>query len=84
MTSILAKDVTGPLLRAARALACIKAEELALMTKLGLATIKRAEASDGTPTITEANAERIFDAYKKLGVTFTYSEGGVGVQKAME
>ena len=57
-------------MRAARALVDVSSEHLAQATKLGLATIKRAEASEGVTRLTSANAERLLEVYEKLGVIF--------------
>jgi hypothetical protein len=62
--------LTGPLIRAARSLAGMTAGELSAATKLGLATIKRAEASRDATTLTAANADRIVRAFAERGVEF--------------
>ncbi len=69
-------DLSGRLLRAARALAGVKAEDLAAHSKLGLATIKRAEASEGPTRLTEANAERLIEALEHFGVEMVWGEAG--------
>ena len=74
MRRVEASELTGPLLRAGRALADVSAEHLAQSTKLGLATIKRAEASEGVTRLTSANAERILEVYERLGVIFVQDE----------
>ena len=74
MRRIETSELTGPLLRAGRALADVSAEHLAQATKLGLATIKRAEASEGVTRLTSANAERLLEAYERLGVIFVLDD----------
>lgn len=74
--------LTGDLIRAARALARLRLEDLAADTALGVATLKRAEASRGPTRLTEANARRILEAFAARGVEFIAadSSGGVGVR----
>ncbi len=81
-TILPSRELTGPLLRAARALASIKAEELSAESKVSLATIKRAETSVGLTRMTEANAERLIEVLRTRGVVFLrHSEYGDGVHK---
>ena len=70
LLSLPGRELTGPLLRAARALAGWKAEELAAESKVSLATIKRAETSSGATRMTEANAERLIEVFGRKGVVF--------------
>jgi transcriptional regulator with XRE-family HTH domain len=65
------KLITGAQLRAARALLNMSAQELADGTSLGVATIRRAEASDGDVAMTKANAERIVQFLAACGVRFS-------------
>ncbi len=74
MRRVETSELTGPLLRAARALVNVSSEHLAQATKLGLATIKRAEASEGVTRLTSANAERLLEVYEKLGVIFVQDD----------
>ena len=76
MQSFDPKTLTGGQLRAARALVGISADELARLTKLGVATIRRAESSDGAVAMTAANAERIVQALETAGVVFVGENGG--------
>ena len=74
MRRIETSELTGPLLRAGRALADVTAEHLAQTTSLGLATIKRAEASEGVTRLTSSNAKRLLEAYERLGIIFVQDE----------
>ena len=81
MTQFDARSVTGPQLRAARALLGISAAELARLAKLGVATIKRAEQSAGPTSMTAANAERVVAVLYEAGVEFIAENGnGAGVR----
>src|SRR4051812_37895777 len=68
--------LTGAQLRAARALKRWTAEELAAHSRLGVATIRRAEAYDGVPALTAANAEAIRRAFEAVGIEFIPENGG--------
>ena len=82
LTVLRGRELTGPLLRAARALAGLKAEELSTESKISLATIKRAETSVGLTRMTEANAERLIEVLRTRGVVFLrHSEYGDGVHR---
>jgi transcriptional regulator with XRE-family HTH domain len=70
------KPITGAQIRAGRALIRWSAEDLAKSTRLGIATIRRAEAVDGLPTVTTANAEAIRQALETAGVDFIPANGG--------
>jgi hypothetical protein len=73
-------SITGAQIRAARALLGITAQELADAASVGVATVRRAEASDGT-AITPANLKAIQRALEAGGVSFVESNGGgVGVR----
>jgi transcriptional regulator with XRE-family HTH domain len=83
MQSFDPKTLTGAQLRAARALLGISAEELAKRTQLGIATIRRAERTDGAVAMTLANAARVVGALEAGGVQFIPENGGgVGVRMA--
>jgi hypothetical protein len=69
-------QLTGALVRAGRALAGVSAKDLAEASKLGLATVRRAEASDGPLKITRANAERLIEALEARGVVLVPPNGG--------
>jgi transcriptional regulator with XRE-family HTH domain len=64
------QKITGGQIRAARALLRWTAEELAERSKLGIATIRRAEAVDGPIPITVANADTIVRAFVEVGIEF--------------
>src|SRR5437868_6509193 len=68
--------ITGAQIRAARALIRWSAEELATNCKLGVATIRRAEAQDGIVSMTYANADAIRQAFETAGVQFISQNGG--------
>jgi hypothetical protein len=68
------KVINGAQMRAARALLRWSADDLAKHAKLGVATVRRAEATDGPPSITEANGEAVRTALEKAGVEFTNSD----------
>lgn len=70
--------LTGRLLKAARALAGIRIEELQEQTKLGLATLKRAEAAADRVPLTRANAALVVAALRERGVEITPPHGKVG------
>ena len=68
--------ITGGQLRAARAFLRWSAEELATHTKLGVATIRRAEAQDGPLSLTPANVETIRQTLEGAGIQFIPENGG--------
>ncbi len=73
--------ITGAQIRAARALIRWSAEVLAEKSKLGVATIRRAEGADGVPSVTEANLAAIQSALEAAGVIFVAENGeGPGVR----
>ncbi|MFG1250508.1 transcriptional regulator [Xanthobacter flavus] len=77
--------ITGAQIRAARGLIRWSAETLAERSKLGVATVRRAESVDGLPTITEANIAAIRAALEAAGVIFVAENGegpGVRLRKA--
>jgi transcriptional regulator with XRE-family HTH domain len=63
--------IRGSQIRAARALLRWTAADLAARSKLGIMTIRRAEAVDGPVPITVANAETIARTFEAAGVEFT-------------
>jgi transcriptional regulator with XRE-family HTH domain len=69
-------DITGSQIRAARAFLRWSAEDLAARTKLGIATIRRAEAQDGPVSVTPANADAIRQAFETAGIQFIPENGG--------
>lgn len=68
--------ITGAQIRAARALLRWSAEELATRSKLGVATIRRAESQDGPVSMTYANADAIRQAFEAAGVQLIPENGG--------
>jgi hypothetical protein len=68
--------ITGPQLRAARALLDISAQKLAVASGIGIATIRRAESQSGPVKITRANAERLTRVLEDAGVEFIRQNGG--------
>ncbi len=76
--------ITSAQVRAARALIRWSAEDLAQAAKLGVATVRRAEAEDGPLSITLANADAIQRALEQAGVVFVFEgeDSGAGVRLA--
>jgi hypothetical protein len=70
------KTITGGQLRAGRALVRWSAEDLAERSRLGVATVRRAEAQDGPVSVTAANAEAMRFALEGAGVEFIPENGG--------
>src|SRR5450631_2181054 len=70
------KLITGAQMRAARALVRWSADDLAKHSKLGVATVRRAEAAEGQPPITESNCDAIERALESAGVEFIAENGG--------
>jgi transcriptional regulator with XRE-family HTH domain len=68
--------ITGAQMRAARALVRMSAEDLAVRSKVGVATIRRAEANDGPTSMTAVNAQAIRSALEDAGVEFIPENGG--------
>jgi hypothetical protein len=64
-------QLTGAQMRAARALLRWSAQDLADRSKLGVATIRRAEALDGIIEMTPANAQLVTRTLEAAGVEFT-------------
>lgn len=72
---------TGAQVRAARALLRWSAEDLAKYSRLGTATIRRAESNDGPINSTAANVAALVKAFEEAGVVFLFEKGvGVGVK----
>lgn len=69
-------SITGAQIRAARALVRWSAGQLAEAAKIGLMTVRRAEATDGAVGITDANAHAIRTALEAVGVEFIAENGG--------
>lgn len=74
-------NITGSQIRAARALLRWRAEDLAREAKIGVATVRRAEAKDGDHGMTEANEAAVTAALEAAGVIFIAENGeGSGVR----
>lgn len=67
--------ITSAQIRAARALLRWSADDLAKQSKLGVATIRRAESGDGQPSITDANCDGLRRALEAAGVEFIPGDG---------
>jgi transcriptional regulator with XRE-family HTH domain len=81
MTNHVIAKPTGRQLRAARALLGWTARDLAGAAKVGLATVFRAEASEGAVRVTKANAAALVRALEDGGADLMLGEGcGVGVR----
>lgn len=75
--------ITGSQLRAARGLLNLSVSELAERTGLAINTIRRAEGTNGEPTITAANIKLLEDACGAAGVLFIPADDlGPGVRLA--
>jgi ribosome-binding protein aMBF1 (putative translation factor) len=72
--------ITGAQIRAARGLIRWSAEILAERSKLGVATVRRAESTDGVPNLTAANVAAVQRALEDGGVEFIDDRGGTGVK----
>lgn len=74
-------SITGGQIRAARALLRWRAEDLANAAKVGVATVRRAEAEDGQVSMTAANVDAVRRALEGAGVIFVAENGeGPGVR----
>lgn len=67
--------ITGSQIRAARALVRWRAEDLAREARIGVATVRRAEAKDGDHGMTEANEAAVLSALETAGVIFVAENG---------
>ncbi|EKF61528.1 hypothetical protein QWE_03125 [Agrobacterium albertimagni AOL15] len=77
------KPITGAQIRAARGLIRWTAQDLALAAKVGISTVRRAEAEDTASKITAANLNAIQSALENAGIEFIpENEGGAGVRFA--
>ncbi len=68
--------MTGNQIRAARALLGMSATELAEKSKLGLATIRRAEAIDGEVRMIAVTEDALRRTLEAAGVEFIEPNGG--------
>jgi transcriptional regulator with XRE-family HTH domain len=74
------KDITSAQIRAARALIRWTAEDLAREANLGIATIRRAEATDGPLQMTVSNLAAVRRTLEAAGIEFIFNDdGGLGV-----
>ena len=79
--------LNGAQLRAARSLLRMSAEELAARSGIGVATIRRAEAANGSVRMTRANIQAVMRVFEQVGVEFIPAgapvpSGGPGVRFA--
>jgi hypothetical protein len=75
------KDITGAQIRAARALIRWTAEGLARKADLGVATIRRAEATDGPLQMTVSNLAAVRRTLEGAGIGFIFEDdGALGVR----
>jgi transcriptional regulator with XRE-family HTH domain len=72
----MAKPLTSSQIRAARALLRWSAEDLARQSLLSVATIRRAELSEGSTSMTAANDLAVRRALEGAGVEFIDDNGG--------
>jgi hypothetical protein len=72
----MAKPLTSVQIRAARALLRWTAEELARRSLLSVATIRRAELTDGETSLTAANDLAVRRVLEDAGVEFIDEDGG--------
>ena len=74
--------LTSAQIRAARSLLRWRAEDLARASSVGIATIRRAELSEGPTSLTAANDQTIRRALEAAGVEFIEENaaGGPGVR----
>jgi hypothetical protein len=68
--------LTSAQIRAARALVKWRAADLAQASKIGVATIRRAELADSETSMTDANNLAIRRALEAAGVEFIEENGG--------
>jgi hypothetical protein len=79
--------LTGAQMRAARALIRWTVEDLAKAAKVGVMTVRRAEASDGPPSMMANNLAAIRAALEAAGVIFVEENGegpGVRLKKSIK
>jgi hypothetical protein len=76
MSNIKRARLTGPQLRAARALVRWRAEDLAAKSGVGVATIRRAELCDSATTLTVPNDAALRKTLENAGIEFISPNGG--------
>jgi hypothetical protein len=69
-------SLTGPQIRAGRALVRWRAQDLARESAVGIATIKRAELAVGVTSMTVANDLAVRRALEAAGIDFIDENGG--------
>ena len=70
--------ITGPQIRAARAMLGWSQKELADQAELGFATVQRAERQSGTIVGMIETATKLQSAFEAAGIIFLDAEDGVG------
>ena len=70
------KGLTSAQIRAARALIRWRAEDLARASAVGVATIRRAELTEGVTAMTTANDAAVRRALENAGIEFIDENGG--------
>jgi hypothetical protein len=84
-------EITGAQVRMARAFLRWSVVDLAKKAKVGISTVQRIEATDGTPTVAndlewraqarDNSIAAVHEALVRAGVTFLHDDGrGVGVR----
>jgi hypothetical protein len=77
----MARKISSTQMRAARAMLRWSAVDLAVQSKVGVATIRRVEVLDGEIPVTAANEAAIRRAFEEAGVEFMDENGtGEGVR----
>ncbi len=70
------RPLTSAQIRAARALLRWRAEDLARVSEVGIATVRRAELREGETSLTAPNDRAIRRALEAAGVEFIDENGG--------
>jgi hypothetical protein len=70
------KNITAAHIRAARALIRWTAEDLAGKASLGVATIRRAELTEGPLQMTASNLAAVRRTLEEAGIEFIFENGG--------
>jgi hypothetical protein len=73
----MARKMSSAQMRAARAMLRWSAVDLAVQSKVGVATIRRVEVLDGEIPVTDANEAAIRRAFEEAGIEFM-DENGTG------
>ena len=77
----MARKISSAQMRAARAMLRWSAVDLAVQSKVGVATIRRVEVLDGEIPVTAANEAAIRRAFEEFGIEFIDENGtGEGVR----